>query len=89
VRHGAGRLPSVRWGDANFVFHAESGQTHLLNQTCMDLLDLLGQAPRTLEDLYRLLRARYGVDDEDPDLREALDSVVRVLDTLGLIVPLP
>ena len=81
-------LVSCQWGTAHFIFHRESGQTHFVNQSCIDILSLVTQESLTVEEIYRGMLARHAIDD-DPDLSEAIERVVGLLDQLGVISSLP
>lgn len=81
-------LVFCQWGTAYFIFHRESGQTHFVNQSCIDILSLVTQESLTVEEIYRGMLARHAIDD-DPDLSEAIERVVGLLDQLGVISSLP
>jgi PqqD family protein of HPr-rel-A system len=77
-----------QWGDAHFVFHPASGQTHYLNQSCVDVLELLAEKPLSNKALYQQLLERYSID-EDAELREAIARVMPLLEQLGVVASKP
>ena len=44
-------LHSFCWGDQCAVYHAESGDTHLLNKTDLDVLHYINEKPISAKDL--------------------------------------
>jgi PqqD family protein of HPr-rel-A system len=76
------------WGDALFVYHPASGQTHYLNALGADVLDLVEAAPLALPELYASLLARHAIDD-DPALHEVLTELMPLLVHLGIVTALP
>ena len=81
-------MVSCQWGTAHFIFHRESGQTHFVNQSCIDVLSLIAQDFLTAEEIFHGMLTRYAIDD-DPDLSEAIERIVELLDQLGVISSLP
>lgn len=77
-----------RWGDALFVYHPASGQTHYLNELGAEVLDLVASEPLALPELYARLLARHAIDD-DPELREVLTGLLPLLDHLGIVSAVP
>lgn len=72
------------WGEASYVFDARSGQTHFLNALAVEILQVLGEAPKTADEACRILLDRYGADD-DEDFRVAVATSLSVMDNLGLV----
>lgn len=81
-------LLCYRFGDALFVYHPASGQTHYLNELGAEVLDLVSAAPSTLPELYGRLLARHAIDD-DPELHEVLTGLLPLLEHLGIVSALP
>ena len=77
-----------QWGDAHFVFHPASGQTHYLNQACAEIIAFLVEAPVGAEAIFQHLLAHQTIDDE-PELREAIGRVIALLEQLGVISSQP
>ena len=77
-----------QWGEGHFVFHPASGQTHYLNQACVDVLSLLAEQPCNNETIYQQLLERYSID-EDAELREAIARVIALLEQLGVVSSKP
>jgi len=61
------------------VFNCASGDLHLLNQTALEVLGQLSEAPATLDELV----ARFPTDVA------ALEALVKSLDVLGLLRQVP
>lgn len=77
-----------RWGDALFVYHPASGQTHYLNALGAEVLELVASEPLALSELYTRLLARHAIDD-DPELREVLTGLLPLLAHLGIVSTVP
>ena len=77
-----------QWGDAHFVFHPASGQTHYLNQAFAEIIAFLVEAPVGVEAIFQRLLERHTIDDE-PGLREAIERVIALLEQLGVISSQP
>ncbi len=75
---------SCHWGEAHFVYHPESGQTHFVNQSCAEVLALIQQRPCTTEEIYAKMLTTHGID-EDSTLRESVESIVELLVRLGVL----
>lgn len=65
-----------------FLFNARSGQTHLLQEMAVELLEALRLAPATLEELLQ----RLELEDAEPALRARLLRLLRDLEMLGLVI---
>jgi PqqD family protein of HPr-rel-A system len=61
--------------DEGVVFNCASGDLHLLNQTALEVLEHLSDAPATLDDLA----ARFPIE------ASALEALLESLDELGLV----
>jgi len=74
--------------DEHFIFNPASGHTHVFNEPGARLLQALGESPRTRAQLLEVLQDPE--TPEDPQLLQAhLDWMLRQLDELGLIEPVP
>lgn len=81
---GTAPLSACSWESAHFAFHPASGQTHFLNDTCVDILALLADEALDAQTIYsRLLVA--AASDEDADFKSGVVGVIQLLDQLGLI----
>lgn len=72
------------WGDSGVVYHAGTGDTHQVDLLTVTVLDLLREAPATLEALARRLARDQDIDD-NPDLIERLAQVLRELRRLRIV----
>ena len=72
------------WGDSGVVYHAGTGDTHQVDLLTVTVLDLLREAPATLESLARRLARDQDIDD-NPDLIERLAQVLRELRRLRIV----
>ncbi len=72
------------WGDQLVVFHAGSGDTHLLDALAGQVLDCLRRSPATLDELAEQLPPGSGLGSPD-ELRQALARVLDELSKHGLI----
>ena len=68
-----------------FVFDAQSGQTHLLNEDCALVFQAILDGPQGLDDLARSLKAAEGWDDSLDELKADLGPYLEELGNLGLI----
>ena len=85
TRQTGDRLAWRHWGEAYFVFHPASGQTHFLNELAAFAVRLLEQGPpQSTAEIYTATRLAYALEDE-PDLRDALAEILVNLDHLGLV----
>ena len=70
TRQTCDRLAWHHWGEAYFVFHPASGQTHFLNELAAFAVRLLEQGPpQSTAEIYTATRLAYGLEDA-PDLRQ-------------------
>lgn len=69
------------WGDSGVVYHAGTGDTHQVDLLTVTVLDLLREAPATLEALARRLARDQDIDD-NPDLIEQLAQTANRRDEL-------
>ncbi len=81
-------MVSHQWGEAHFIYHQESGQTHFVNQSCIDILTLVTGKSLSTQEIYERLLVRHGID-EDPELKEAIEGVTALLEQLGVLSSLP
>jgi len=72
------------WEDSGVVYHAGTGDTHQVDLLTVTVLDLLREAPATLEALARRLARDQDIDD-NPDLIEQLAQVLRELRRLRIV----
>ena len=84
MRPADDRLIWRQWGEAHFVFHPASGQTHFLNELAAFAVRAIACAPKSTAEIYTAMLAAYALDDA-PDLREALRDILVNLDHLGLV----
>ncbi len=73
------------WGAVSFVYHRESGQTHFINASCRQILELIAEQSLTTIQVHERLLEHHGID-EDSDLQEAVITVIRLLEGLGVVV---
>jgi len=52
------------WNDEYFLYNPGSGQTHLLNQMALDILDLLAGEPLNSAEIQRLLAETWEIGDD-------------------------
>ena len=79
-----------RWGEAHFVFHPASGQTHFLNEIAAAILHALELGPVTAADLQSLVTTRFEIQIEDfATLQESIAETLGSLDRLGLVSQTP
>ena len=72
------------WEDSGVVFHAGTGDTHQVDLLTVAVLELLREAPATLEALAQRLARDQDIDD-NPDLIERLAQVLRELRRLRIV----
>ncbi|MBI2799548.1 MAG: HPr-rel-A system PqqD family peptide chaperone [Gammaproteobacteria bacterium] len=77
-------MSACSWESAHFIFHPASGQTHFLNDTCVEILTLLARERLDTQTIYRRLLLTSALE-EDSDFRSGVVSVIQLLDQLGLI----
>lgn len=75
-------------GEANFVYHPASGQTHYLNQLGAWLLTALESRAHTAAELIAALLAAHAAEPS-AELDDAVAGTLRVLHGLGLILTQP
>jgi PqqD family protein of HPr-rel-A system len=75
-----------RWGQVCFVYHTASGQTHFLNELGARILEVIDEAPRSVDEIVDLLTSRYEIE-RDQALHDSVRNVVQTMDKLGLISP--
>lgn len=71
-------------GQASFVYHPASGQTHYLNELGAWILNHLGVVPLSPEEICADLVASFD-SESTPELSASVHSTVRVLAGLGLL----
>lgn len=76
---GFERLLVRTWDEESFVFNPASGETHLLNESALALLELLHQQPCTLDELLNELGEVS--HEQAPALRQHLQQ----LELIGLL----
>jgi PqqD family protein of HPr-rel-A system len=73
-------LHSYCWGDQCVVYHAGSGDTHLLDKNGMDVLNAIGEQPISLDSLSMKFERLWG---------DQMDQYIEVLltrfEALGLV----
>lgn len=75
------------WDDEEFVvFHARSGDTHLLNAMAAEALEELGRRPVTAQELAVHL-GECLERPADEELQRIAAGLIREFDELGLIEP--
>jgi PqqD family protein of HPr-rel-A system len=72
------------WEDEYVIFHAGSGDTHLLDRTAGQALVCLRESPARAAELTRRVAEALGLEP-DPGLQEAMSTLLMRLDRLGLI----
>lgn len=72
------------WETDNALFHGETGETHLLKEMPLSVMQLLSESPRTIEDLYALTATSCGII-VDAQWRRNVDGVLRSLANLELV----
>jgi PqqD family protein of HPr-rel-A system len=74
------KLELRTWEDETFVFNPASGDTHLLNEVALAILQSLSQQPTTLDTL-----ATQFLEQETPESRQVLIDQLQQLELVGLI----
>jgi len=72
------------WEDSGVVYHAGTGDTHQVDLLTVAVLELLREAPATLEVLAQRLARDQDIDD-NPELIERLAQVLRELRRLRIV----
>jgi PqqD family protein of HPr-rel-A system len=72
------------WEDEYVLFHAGSGDTHLLDRTAGQALVCLRESPAHATELTRRVAAALDLEP-DRELQEAMSTLLVRLDRLGLI----
>jgi len=71
-----------QWDDGLVVYHAPSGDTHLLDPTAGAALSLLRAEPSDLAGLVRRVTAQGGAA---PGFEESLAGLLKELEELGVV----
>jgi len=79
-----GSLYSYCWGDQCVVYHANSGDTHLLNKIDLTVLQYINNQPITLENLS--LRTRHLLGDH---AEQYIDCLLTSFGKLDLVEVVP
>ena len=70
------------------VFDRRTGETHILGILAVELLDILQDRPASLTSLAKELAGRCEQDDS-PEWRNKVSSILSGLDVLELVEPCP
>jgi len=73
------------FGQANFIYHAASGQTHYLNELGAWILRYISLTPSSSDEIRNALLEAFAAEDSS-ELTESVDATVRMLAGLGLVV---
>jgi len=73
-------LHSYCWGKQCAVYHAESGDTHVLNKIDVDILQKINGKPRSAKDLFLEFEAAF-----DGGADKYIEALLSNLAELGLI----
>jgi PqqD family protein of HPr-rel-A system len=84
TRQADDRLTWRNWGEAFFVFHPASGQTHFLNEIAAFAVRRLADGPLSTAQICAATCDAYEIED-GPDLRDAIAETLVSLDMLGLV----
>ena len=76
------------WGDEVVLYNNLSGDTHLLDQSAMELLETLHHGAADAAALARALRERCGLEDE-PALEQIVADMLGQLAALTLVEAAP
>lgn len=84
--------PPLRWFDQPgepdvILFHEASGDTHLVNQLTLVILQSLAQREGDAVQLIEHLRDHHGLEISD-DLPPKIEQLLRDLDELGVVEPI-
>lgn len=83
----AAPLLTKSWEDGFVVYNVESGNTHLLNPIAGQALNCIAESPIDARGLARRLAAQAGLES-DGELDDNVASLLKHLDSLGLIEPI-
>ncbi len=83
---GGFELHERRWDDQYAVFHAGSGDTHLLNHTGIEALRMLQRQPMTIDEVAEKLSPQW-VHGSAQEVRQFVAELIQAFDRLGLIEP--
>ena len=72
VINSTAQLLATHWGEAHFIFHSESGQTHFVNQLCAEVLALIEESGQTTEQIYQRILDKYEVDEDQAVILAAI-----------------
>ena len=72
-------------GQANFIYHEASGQTHFLNELAAWILNRIGASPQSCDDIRDALLTSFG-GESSAELVASIEATVQVLAGFGLIV---
>jgi len=84
----AANLLTKSWPDGVVVYNLDSGSTHLLNPIAGQVLKLLIDAPADSKTIACLLAGQIDLAS-DAELDYNIASLLKHLDSLGLIEPVP
>lgn len=84
----AANLLTKSWQDGVVVYNLDSGNTHLLNPIAGQVLKLLADAPADSTAIARQLAGQIDLES-DNELDDSVASLLKHLDSLGLIEPVP
>lgn len=82
---GFSELLTETWEEETFLFNPASGETHLLNQVALSLLEQLARKPASTREVHDL----FLPDDAEPELVAALDQQLQQLELIGLTCRIP
>lgn len=78
------------WSDGAVIYETESGDTHHLTLTTLQTLQLIQQAPCTLQQIIEHLRhTRADTPSQSSDEQVAVEASILSLNELGFIEPIP
>lgn len=69
------------------LFNGLSGQTHLGNVLCADVLEILEQTPLSSQLIVESLAQRNGFSPNDYDWQVYIENMLTTLDELGILSP--
>ncbi|MBF0341834.1 MAG: HPr-rel-A system PqqD family peptide chaperone [Magnetococcales bacterium] len=75
-----------RFEEAVFLFNPQSGETHVLNDMALSILELLENHPATLDEILQ----HHGIESPGAscgDVAGAIRALLAELDRQGLIAP--
>lgn len=85
ARPPADELVWETFGEANFVYHVASGQTHFLNELGAWILRCIERNARTTDEICDDIVTSFDAE-ASPELVESVQATIQVLAGLGLIV---